>query len=880
MPVTYVGSGTAYVSVGPSSPIPSAMSGTVAGDLLFTVAAVRNGTMSASAAWTHFGTFAGQGGNIAIWYRWATNSDPVGPPIIDFNCGATDTTIAQVFAFRGVYQSSPFHSMLMAPSGHALPAATFPSTIVTDFYDGVDYATADQSSASGSYYFLPWVANNDVSATFARNLIGDWTGITVPAVESIVNASTLGDDMTLGFVGVQVPSRLYKGGTDHYMQLSVSSSGAANVTPAYVRLRSIPAPQLYTGTGGAKVGGYANSEIVASNSPAVPVSYIGAGTYSAGNNAAVTPGIPSGLQAGDLMVAICSIKSATGVVATPSGWNAGPSGGVSTIAAKWRFWQAGDTAPTITFTGGASNTTTQAIILAFRGVHPTSPMYTTAELAINPNPTDSLSGVTTGFYWEGSRGQSGNLVIGDFAVGVRTFGNDVANPGATWIGASDTGTLWNNSTLGSDATLVIDYGRCTGFPCETTLLPDSTIGAVLHAFAIRQKPAIFYARSSGGVKVGGTAAIEADVGFYGTGGAKVGGAANTFKYTTSMAGSGGIKIDGYAICVWARVPLEVAGTGGIKASGAATTRAALAVEPGETYYRGLEMVFSGGNSNTFAVTSLGGLPSLAAGGAVSGQMVSFSLPGVEFRFSNGLPVGVGSIRYRTGYHVITFIDPNGTEATTAVGGDGYYVLGSLVVKITTSQLPTQTTTSEVFISAPFGNILDNVEYSNRLAGEIDYRCLYVANRAPVPLTCVLTVLTDPTYADILVGTEAGLSIGTTLNDLEAAGAWWYGGPTIRASLDVTAGEPGIFYPLGVFSPVLGIYTPPQSCYGTSSGAVQIPDEHTPHPLFGYLTWGTTLNFGTIQPGEYRSFWVKRTVPIDSGLGLLDDLALIKISYGD
>lgn len=109
---------------------------------------------------------------------------------------------------------------------------------------------------------------------------------------------------------------------------------------------------------------------------ATAISYVGIGAGSAGNNTSLTPALPASLQAGDLMLCLASIRnSGTGIVAGAAGWeflpdhNGNPmvSGNVALLA---RFYQPGDTAPTVTFTGGVSGATTLAQVAAWRGTHP------------------------------------------------------------------------------------------------------------------------------------------------------------------------------------------------------------------------------------------------------------------------------------------------------------------------------------------------------------------------------------------------------------------------------------------------------------------------------------------------------------------------------
>lgn len=112
------------------------------------------------------------------------------------------------------------------------------------------------------------------------------------------------------------------------------------------------------------------------------ITYRGAGTAATGSNASVAPALPAGLVAGDLMLAVASIRnSGTGTVNTPAGWTAVATFGNVTVLG--RFYQAGDTAPTITFAGGVANADTIARVVAFVGVSPDALTRTTAATLLN-----------------------------------------------------------------------------------------------------------------------------------------------------------------------------------------------------------------------------------------------------------------------------------------------------------------------------------------------------------------------------------------------------------------------------------------------------------------------------------------------------------------
>lgn len=107
--------------------------------------------------------------------------------------------------------------------------------------------------------------------------------------------------------------------------------------------------------------------------------YVGVGSAGVGNNASVVPGLPAGTIAGDLKILHAGIRnSGTGTVNLPAGWTALVTSGNMLIAG--RVHVGGDTAPTVTFAGGAANEDTIASIVSFRGITMTGATIPTATL--------------------------------------------------------------------------------------------------------------------------------------------------------------------------------------------------------------------------------------------------------------------------------------------------------------------------------------------------------------------------------------------------------------------------------------------------------------------------------------------------------------------
>lgn len=96
-----------------------------------------------------------------------------------------------------------------------------------------------------------------------------------------------------------------------------------------------------------------------------PTAHVNTSAGVTGNNASVTPTIPTGVQPGDLLLILASIRnSGTGTVNTPTGWTKLVDAG--NVVLLGRRYVTGDAAPTVTFTGGVANADTLAQMGAYR----------------------------------------------------------------------------------------------------------------------------------------------------------------------------------------------------------------------------------------------------------------------------------------------------------------------------------------------------------------------------------------------------------------------------------------------------------------------------------------------------------------------------------
>jgi len=196
------------------------------------------------------------------------------------------------------------------------------------------------------------------------------------------------------------------------------------------------------------------------------LSYVGKGTAalsSGGTTGSVVPPLPSGLSVGDLMVLIATQRG-NGYFYTPSGWTVRfhdqlyPTDNLHKLAIFYRFYQAGDGDPTLSWTGAGPNQTVIAQIFAFRGTSTTNPI---PDLGPNSgNASQQNIGPITGFTPTINDGAV--IVIGHKAdnwTGVGTLSGE----GLTWVEIDEPST-----TLGGDAGQVYDYALYSGSPPTIT----------------------------------------------------------------------------------------------------------------------------------------------------------------------------------------------------------------------------------------------------------------------------------------------------------------------------------------------------------------------------------------------------------------------------
>jgi hypothetical protein len=168
------------------------------------------------------------------------------------------------------------------------------------------------------------------------------------------------------------------------------------------------------------------------------ITFVGRGTPSTGDYGSRTP-VPNGSTiAGDMKVLFAACRNVAGIPALPSGWTALVQDANVLVAAK--VHEAGDTSPTVTFTGGALGDDTVAEIATWRGAYlsttlgPTSQSNASAQDIALPTPATP------------NRASSLLLALGwkqDDWTSVATLGGHSEIGESVSIVGNDTGIVWD-----------------------------------------------------------------------------------------------------------------------------------------------------------------------------------------------------------------------------------------------------------------------------------------------------------------------------------------------------------------------------------------------------------------------------------------------------
>lgn len=309
---------------------------------------------------------------------------------------------------------------------------------------------------------------------------------------------------------------------------------------------------------------------------------VGFGTPGYGNNAAITLGMPAGVQTGDLLLVFLQIREdGASLFTLPSGWTYRCQGGYFNGVTETFLEVASATytgAEGLTFTpnGGGSNDTTLGVILALRGNYE----YITWG--------SGFYNAGTSMYVSPSVGNPSRAYrAGDVAISFHGWADDPAGSFTTGFtgGTFTSASIQLSSILGADAASIVTAHKVlTNTPGYTSFSINCVspiAGLVALGISVGSAlDAVTYTAPTptGGTKVGGTATslFEKIGGFIAptpTGGVKVGGVADAGRYhnITAPTPTGGVKVGGAAFTYY-KLNINYLPTGpGLKVGGAAVT---------------------------------------------------------------------------------------------------------------------------------------------------------------------------------------------------------------------------------------------------------------------------------------------------------------------
>lgn len=207
----------------------------------------------------------------------------------------------------------------------------------------------------------------------------------------------------------------------------------------------------------------------------VTAAFVAAGTAAHGaSGASVTPGLPAGLQGGDLLLMIAAARSSGSTTPnTPSGWERLVDTGTLALFGKYAAGSPGsastETAPTVTFANPQPSEDSSAQVAAFRGVG-----LTLHDSATQPN--GSAQNIATPAL---AVTRSNCLII--YAGWKQDDWTSVASPGSAEIGEPDTttgldqGIVWSYTLQTTAADVAAATFTVTG---GASAISDSLVAAL------------------------------------------------------------------------------------------------------------------------------------------------------------------------------------------------------------------------------------------------------------------------------------------------------------------------------------------------------------------------------------------------------------------
>lgn len=250
------------------------------------------------------------------------------------------------------------------------------------------------------------------------------------------------------------------------------------------------------------------------------------------------------------------------------------------------------------------------------------------------------------------------------------------------------------------------------------------------------------------------------------------------------------------------------------------------------------LFLSGGASNSDPNAALGGI--ISSTRFLSQNATGVTMGGVTVNDAAENAIGLGTLAYLVSGQTLTWTPPSGAAGVAVpVGVNGTYIIrgagttaGYLRVTVVAASLPASNVSQTVTIANRDNNLFDDVTKAEALAGNINYRCIYIKNtHATDTATNVsLWIHQDSLGADtIAIGADpAGVGDGSTT---------------------------------GVATTIINEATAPAGVTFSQP-----------------LSEAAAINLGTFTFGTGRAVWIKRDVPVGTLVATADDTSLFRFIF--
>ncbi|MGH8566543.1 MAG: hypothetical protein ACREXU_00630, partial [Gammaproteobacteria bacterium] len=225
---------------------------------------------------------------------------------------------------------------------------------------------------------------------------------------------------------------------------------------------------------------------------------------------------------------------------------------------------------------------------------------------------------------------------------------------------------------------------------------------------------------------------------------------------------------------------------------------------------------------------------------LSQNTTGVTIAGVTVNDAAGNTAGSGTLAYTVSGQTLAWTPPGGAAGSAvAVGANGTYIIrgsgataGYLRATVVAASLPAGNVSNTVVVSNRDNGLFDDVTKAEALAGNDNYRCIYVKNNhaSDTATGAVVWIHQDSLGADtISIGADpAGVGDGVTT---------------------------------GVATTIVNEATPPAGVVFSQP-----------------LTEGAAIGLGDFAFGVGRALWIKRSVPVSTLVATADDTSLLRFFF--